>query len=590
MSVKDPVCGMRLDPDKTPFKTEFLGKQYFFDSEYCMNNFVEGAKVAYFSMEIGINSDVPTYSGGLGVLAGDVIRSSADLRIPLIAVSLISRKGYMKQKITPEGIQQEYPEDWEPSKFMKLLPETAIVRIAGRTVRIGVWRYEQESLTGGTIPVLFLTTDVEGNDPEDRRITDFLYGGDETYRLKQEIVLGIGGIRILDALNIKVKKYHMNEGHSSLLALELLKRNNMNPDSVRNLCVFTTHTPVAAAFDRFQYGFLSEVLETEVPEETLRKYGGQDELNMTLLALNLSKYTNGVTEAHMEFSRRLFPGYHIQEITNGVHSYAWTCPQFRGLYDKHIPRWANEPELLVRVDSIPEEELWEAHVKAKQDLLDLVSYRSGIRMDADVLTLGFARRATEYKRAAMIFSDIEKLRELNSQGAVQLIFAGKAHPKDEMGKNLIKEIYDCMYKLKGEIKVVYLENYDMAMAGKLTSGADIWLNTPLPPYEASGTSGMKAAHNGVINFSVLDGWWVEGCVEDSTGWAIGPSPDLALDEQQRRRREIADLYNKLEYLIIPKFYQQRDGWISMMRNSIGKVAYYYNTHRMMRSYATDAYL
>ena len=555
-----------------------------------MNSFIEGTKIAYFSMEIGINTDMPTYSGGLGVLAGDVVRSSADLRLPLVAVTLVSKKGYLKQKITPDGWQIEYPEHWDPSKFMKLLPETATIKIAGRNVRIGVWVYEQDSLTGGTVPVLFLTTDVEGNAQEDREITDFLYGGDEKYRLKQEIVLGIGGLRILEALKINVKKYHMNEGHSSLLTLELLKNNDLNADQVKNRCVFTTHTPVAAAFDKFSYDLLSEVLETEVPEKVLKGYGGFDRLNMTLLALNLSKYTNGVTEAHMEYSRKLFPGYHIQEITNGVHSYTWTCSHFRKLFDKYIHRWANEPELLVRVDIIPDEALWDTHMKAKQDLLDFVHTISGLQMDIDVLTLGFARRATEYKRATMIFSDLEKLEEVRNQGKIQLIFAGKAHPKDERGKSLIKDIYKFIDRLKGEIEIVYLENYNMEIAGKLTSGVDVWLNTPLPPYEASGTSGMKAAHNGVINFSVLDGWWIEGCVEGLTGWAIGPSPDQRLDEQETRKRELSDLYNKLEYLIIPKFYRQRDDWIDLMKNSIGKIAYYFNTHRMMRKYATDAYL
>ena len=231
-----------------------------------------------------------------------------------------------------------------------------------------------------------------------------------------------------------------------------MKNNELNADKVRNLCVFTTHTPVAAAFDKFSYDLLSKVLETEVSPEILMKYGGEDKLNMTLLALNLSKYTNGVTEAHMEYSRKLFPGYHIQEITNGVHSYYWTCPYFRKLFDKYIPRWANEPELLVRVDAIPDEELWEAHMSAKRDLLDYVHSSSGLQMDTDVLTLGFARRATEYKRATMIFSDIEKLKEVKSQGRIQLIFAGKAHPRDELGKSLIKDIYGFMDRLKGELK------------------------------------------------------------------------------------------------------------------------------------------
>jgi starch phosphorylase len=299
---------MPLDPKKAVFKTEFLTEQYYFDSEYCMRSFIEGPKVAYFSMEIGVKSDMPTYSGGLGVLAGDVIRSSADLRIPLVAVTLISRKGYLKQTITPDGRQLDYPEEWEPSKFMRLLPATVTVRIGGRDVKVGVWIFDQESLTGGIVPVLFLTTDVERNAQEDREITDFLYGGDEAYRLKQEIVLGIGGLRILEALNINVKKYHMNEGHSGLLTLELLRRNEMDADKVKNLCVFTTHTPVEAAFDKFSYDLVSEVLGTEVPLEILKKYGGSDRLNMTLLALNLSKYTNGVTEAHMEYQESSSPG------------------------------------------------------------------------------------------------------------------------------------------------------------------------------------------------------------------------------------------------------------------------------------------
>lgn len=590
MSFKDPVCGMLINPEKTKYTADFLGRKYYFDSEYCMNNFVNGSKIAYFSMEICINNGMHTYSGGLGILAGDVIRSSADLRIPLVAVTLISKKGYLKQKITFDGWQTESPDDWDPSQFMTLLPQTVSVKISGRDVKVAAWLYEQESLTGGTIPVLFLTTDIDGNNPEDRQITDSLYGGDDQYRLKQEIVLGIGGARILEALNIKIKKYHMNEGHSSLLTLELLKNNDLNADKVRNLCVFTTHTPVASAFDKFSYGLLSIVLETEVPPEMLMKYGGEDVLNMTLLALNLSKYTNGVTEAHMEYSRKLFPGYHIQEITNGVHSYTWTCPHFRKLFDKYIPRWANEPELLVRVDTIPEEEIWAAHMNAKRELFDFIHQNTQLSFDSNTLTLGFARRATEYKRATMVFSDIERLKEVNEQGKIQLILAGKAHPHDIMGKNLIKDIYSVIDNIKNEINIVYLQNYDMAMAQKLTSGVDIWLNTPLPPYEASGTSGMKAAHNGVVNFSVLDGWWIEGCVEGLTGWSIGPSPTQLISESNRRKKEIKDLYNKLEYNIIPKFYEEQDGWVSMMRNSIGKIAYYFNTHRMMRSYATDAYL
>ncbi|RJS82877.1 alpha-glucan family phosphorylase [Candidatus Bathyarchaeota archaeon] len=588
--IRDPVCGMPVRPEKTKFKTEVRGRVYYFCSEYCKRRFFERPRIAYFSMEVGIKSEIPTYSGGLGVLAGDTIRSSADLRVPLTAVTLVSRKGYLKQKLTEEGEQLEYPDEWDPSKYMSLLPQTVRVRIDGREVKVGAWIYEHQSVTGGVVFILFLDTDIEGNEPEDRRITDVLYGGDERYRLKQEIVLGIGGVRMLKALDVNVAKYHMNEGHSSLLTLELLKENDMDEDKVKNLCVFTTHTPVEAAFDKFSYDLVQELLGDEYPLEVLKRHGGQDRLNMTLLALNLSKYTNGVTKEHMEYSRKLFPGYHIMSVTNGVHSYTWTSPYFRHLFDRYIPGWANEPELLVRVGIIPDEELWEAHVKAKEALLKFVKDETGVEMEVDALTLGFARRATSYKRATLIFSEIDKLRELNRLGKIQLIFAGKAHPRDLEGKRTIKEIYKYVRMLKGEIKIVYLENYNMEVAAKLTSGVDVWLNTPLPPLEASGTSGMKAAHNGVINFSVLDGWWIEGCIEGVTGWSIGPPPNERIEETKRREMELEDLYNKLKYLIIPTFYDRRDEWVNMMNNSIGKVAYYFNSHRMIRRYVTEAYL
>jgi starch phosphorylase len=541
-------------------------------------------------MEIGIRSEIPTYGGGLGVLAGDTIRSSADLRIPLVALTLISRKGYIKQKISDDGRQIEYPDEWDPSKFMDLMPVEVNIKINGRTVKVRSWMYEYQSLTGGLVPILFLDTDVQGNAPEDRQITDFLYGGDESYRLKQEIILGIGGIRMLNALDFNLRKYHMNEGHSSLLTLELMKKNGMDPDKVRNVCIFTTHTPVEAAFDKFSYDLVKEMLNDEFPLDVLKKEGGTDKLNMTLLALNLSKYINGVTKAHMEFSKKLFPGHTIWAITNGVHSYTWTCEDFKELFDKYIPGWANEPELLVRVDGIPNDEMWNAHMNAKKDLLNFINKKTNVNMDLSTLTIGFARRTAAYKRATLIFSDVNRLREINKRGKLQLVFAGKAHPRDISGKDMIREIYHYKSWLKDEIKMVYLENYDIDMAATLTSGVDVWLNTPLPPLEASGTSGMKAAHNGVINFSVLDGWWLEGCIEGVTGWSIGPTPEEQLNEEDRRTRELQDLYNKLEYLVVPMYYKNRDAWVDMMENSIGKVAYYFNSHRMMRRYVTEAYM
>jgi len=547
-------------------------------------------KIAYFSMEIGLMNEIPTYSGGLGVLAGDTIRSSADLKLPLIAVTLVSKRGYFRQEIDEKGRQIEYPVEWEPSKIMELLPTEVKVQIQNRDVKVKAWLYNVQSLTGGAVPIFFLDTDVEGNFPEDREITSFLYGGDERYRLKQEIVLGIGGARMLEALGFSIRKYHMNEGHSSLLTLELLRRYEMDVDRVKEMCIFTTHTPVEAGHDKFHYDMVQEIMGEIVPLEVLKKFGGHDRLNMTRLALNLSEFINGVAKRHRDFSKELFPGYEIHAITNGIHSFTWTCESFRRIYDKYLPGWANEPELLVRVDGIPDEEIWQAHMEAKKVLIDHVNKVTNIGMDYDTLTLGFARRATGYKRANLLFSDLEKLKKVNKKGKIQIVFAGKAHPKDETGKRLIQEISGYSKKLKDKIKIVYLEDYDMELAAKLIPGVDVWLNTPLRPLEASGTSGMKAAHNGVINFSVLDGWWIEGWIEGVTGWAIGPHPDEQLSTEETKIRELDDLYNKLEYIIIPLFYQKRDEWIKMMENSIGKIAYYFNSHRMMRRYVTEAYL
>ena len=392
------------------------------------------------------------------------------------------------------------------------------------------------------------------------------------------------------ALGFKVRRYHMNEGHSSLLALELLRKYNMDVNRVRDLCIFTTHTPIEAGIDKFPYEVVEEIMGELVPLENLKNLGGDDRLNMTRLALNLSQYINGVAIRHRDSSREMFPGYAINAITNGIHSYTWTCESFRKLYDLYLPGWANEPGLLARTEIIPNEEIWEAHKEAKQGLINYINETTDVDMHHDTLTIGFARRATGYKRATLIFSDLEKLRKVNRKGKIQLVLAGKAHPKDLDGKRIIQEIFDHIKKLKDEIKIVYLEDYDLRLAGKLILGVDLWLNTPLPPLEASGTSGMKAAHNGVINFSVLDGWWVEGWIEDVTGWAIGPHPSKSLPDEERKIRELDDLYNKLEYVILPMFYQRRDDWIRMMKNSIGNLAYYFDSHRMMLRYVMEAYL
>ena len=559
-------------------------------------------KIAYFSMEIGLRTDMPTYSGGLGVLAGDTIKSAADLRLPMVAVTLLCKKGYFHQVLDEKGRQTESPENWDPSRLMDLLPQKITVEIEGRNVYVQSWMYEVKSLTGGNIPVFFLDTDVAENGPEDRDITSSLYGGDRTYRLKQEIVLGIGGVRMLRRMGFEIKKYHMNEGHASLLALELLKeykrdieevwdeRLVWDVDKVKNLCVFTTHTPVEAGHDKFSYDSVTKVLGEPIPLNVLKDLGGKDCLNMTLLALNLSEFVNGVAKKHGEVSQHMFPGYQIHAITNGVHSYTWTCDSFKRLYDKYLPGWANEPELFVRVGRVPDEELWEVHLEAKKALMDFVRSDAGVEMNPDILTLGFARRATAYKRADLLFSDIERLKRIGA-GKIQIVYAGKAHPRDAAGKQLIERIFAIKENLKDSIRLAYLMNYNMDMALKLVSGVDVWLNTPLRPLEASGTSGMKAAHNGVPNFSVLDGWWIEGHIEGFTGWAIGPQPtENNVSESSMDTRDAEDLYLKLETIIIPTYYSDRHTWTRIMQNAIGKNAYYFNSHRMMRRYVTEAYI
>ena len=570
-------------------------------SVVCLEELIKEPKIAYFSMEIGIQNDIPTYSGGLGVLAGDTIRASADLKLPMVAVTILTKKGFFIQELDSHGRQTEIPVSWDPSKFMKLLPARASVQIEGREVAVQAWQYNVESLTRGCVPIFFLDTDLPENAPEDREITHYLYGGDLAYRLKQEIVLGMGGVRILHELEFDIKKYHMNEGHSSLLTLDLLNRFKRpiedvwdeklvwDVEKVKDLCVFTTHTPIEAGHDKFPYELVLKIMGEPIPLSVLKNLSGSDGLNMTRLGLNLSEFINGVAKKHGEVSRNLFPGYEISAITNGVHTYTWTCDSFKRLYDKYLPGWANEPELFVRVGRVPDDEIWAAHMEAKSTLLDYVRETTGVDMSPDVLTLGFARRATAYKRADLIFSDLERLERMGT-GKLQIIYAGKAHPRDDTGKKLIERIFAIKEMLKDKIKLVYLKNYDMSIALKMVSGVDIWLNTPLRPREASGTSGMKATHNGVMNFSVLDGWWIEGHIEGYTGWSIGPNPTETTLVENLDTRDADDFYNKLEQIIIPMFYGDRHTWVRMMQNAIGKNAYYFNCHRMMRRYVTEAYI
>jgi starch phosphorylase len=535
------------------------------------------------------------------VLAGDTIKSAADLKLPLVAVTLISRKGYFKQSFDDEGWQQESPVEWNPNDLLELLPGKVLVTIENRDVKVQAWMYSVKSPTGGELPVIFLDTDINGNLPDDRKITDHLYGGDSAYRLKQEIVLGMGGARILQTLGFQIRKYHLNEGHASLLTLELLnqhrrpvedtwdERASWDTRRVQEKCVFTTHTPVEAGHDRFPYDLVERVLGDAVPYEILKELAGDHELNMTLLALNLSHYVNGVAKKHGQISQELFPGFEIHAITNGIHPFTWGSPFMMALFDKYLPGWANEPELLVRVDNIPDRDILEAHSGAKAYLFQYINELTGETFSPDILTIGFARRATAYKRANLIFTDPARLKKIGA-GKIQLVFSGKAHPHDEQGKKMIREIRHQRDFFGDDLKIVYLPNYNMDVASRMIPGVDLWLNNPLRPLEASGTSGMKAALNGVPNFSVLDGWWIEGHIEGVTGWSIGPAPVETSTDVNHSDEDVEDLYKKLEEVIIPLYYNHPEGWVKVMKNAIGKNAYYFNTHVMMRRYVTEAYL
>jgi starch phosphorylase len=561
-----------------------------------LDEFIHEPRVAYFTMEIALRNEMPTYAGGLGVLAGDTVRSATDLDLPMVAVSLVSRAGYFHQEIDVQGRQVEHAEIWDPKRWAQALDAKIAVPIEGRTVWIGAWLYVLEGSMGGRQPVLLLDTDLNENSSDDREITHYLYGGDNAYRLKQEIVLGIGGVRLLQALGFTIRHFHMNEGHSALLGLELMRRytypvEELRPGEspydlprVRDLCSFTTHTPVEAGHDRFPYDLVKRVLDNNFDMQVIKGLAGEDSLNMTRLALNLSEYVNGVAKKHAEVSNVMFPGYKVHAITNGVHPFFWSTENFRQLYDHYLPGWCHEPQLLMRADCcIPDVAIWEAHVQAKQHLIDKVQTLTGVTLKPNIPVFGFARRMTAYKRPDLLFTDLERLKAIARNQPFQIVLAGKAHPSDENGKHLIEQLCAHARDLAGTITVVYLPDYDMALAQTLTAGVDVWLNTPLPPLEASGTSGMKAAFNGVPNLSVLDGWWIEGCIEGVTGWSIGDASGMP-DGNARA------LYDKLEQVVLPLYFNSdHSGWIRVMKGAISKNASYFNSHRMMRRYATEAY-
>jgi starch phosphorylase len=554
-------------------------------------------RVAYFSMEIALKANIPTYAGGLGVLAGDTLKSAADAGLPVAGITLLHRKGYFDQSLDEHGNQSETACLWKPEAVLGANQARASIQIEGRTVLVRAWQYSVQGLAGYVVPVYLLDTALPENSPFDQTLTDQLYGGDDHYRLCQEVVLGIGGIAVLNALEYKhVLTYHMNEGHASLLILGLLETHlGGRPfkdvtaddlDFLRRKCVFTTHTPVPAGHDQFPKDLVRRVLGDD-RVALLEKLGCLTEgtLNMTFLGLRGSHYINGVAMQHGEVSRSMFPNYPIRAITNGVHATTWTSPPFQELYDRHIPEWRRDNLYLRYAIGIPLEEIRDAHAQSKRSLFEEINRATEVRLEEGVMTLGFARRAATYKRADFLFSSLDRLKSIaNHVGPFQVIYAGKAHPHDEGGKALIRRVFDVMAALKDIIRIVYVPNYEMHWAQLITSGVDLWLNTPQRPHEASGTSGMKAALNGVPSLSIPDGWWREGHVEGATGWDIGSE-----EIPESPAGESASLYDKLENIILPMFYGRKDSYAEVMRLTIALNGSFFNTQRMVAQYVMNAY-
>ncbi len=554
--------------------------------------------VAFFSMEVALSPDMPTYAGGLGVLAGDMLRSAADHGAPVVGVSLLHRKGYFRQRLDERGNQSEEPEEWIPEKFLEPMKPTVSVVVEGRPVQVRAWRFLVRGMSDGVVPVYLLDTAMPSNDPRDEALTDHLYGGDARYRLAQEIVLGIGGVSILPELGHgHIGVYHMNEGHSALLALALLERrlegrgatsaDAEDMEAVRRKCVFTTHTPVPAGQDQYPMDLVRRVLGEERAKTIVGTASCSDDtLNMTYLALRCSRYINGVAMHHGEVSQGMFPRYPVRAITNGVHAVTWTAPAFAELYDRHMPEWRFDNLYLRYAVGIALDEIRQAHARTKRELIAEIGRHTGVQLEERVFTIGFARRATSYKRADLLFSDLERLRRIAGRvGPLQAVYGGKAHPRDEGGKAQIRRVFDAAQALKDHVRTVYVENYDVRWARLICPGVDLWLNTPQRPQEASGTSGMKAALNGVPSLSILDGWWVEGHVEGVTGWAIGHGPELPEDASV----ESASLYEKLDTVILPMFYGRPDAFARVMRYAIAINGSFFNTQRTCSQYMANAY-
>lgn len=556
-----------------------------------MDHSKEETKIAYISMEIGMDSNIPTYSGGLGVLSGDTVRSAADLEIPMVGICLCYSTGYFYQLFDEAGNQKEKEINWNFFYEFEKIDKPITMKIQDKDVKVSAWLYNVIGQSGHIVPIYLLTTDIEGNEPWQRKLTAALYDSTSRWnRIVQEMILGIGGVKLLKSLGYNnIEIYHINEGHGAFATLELLNEAKGDLDQVRKKVVFTTHTPVPAGHDKFDYNLVYDVFRDSLPSY-IKDLGGKNDFNMTLLALNLSRYVNGVSKKHGEVTKEMFPDYEIDAITNGVHLPFWVSKPIRKIFDRKWPNWKSNPSLLQNAIEIEDLELFDAHIENKFNLISYQKGHSWNLLDEELITIGFARRFATYKRATLIFNDLDRLGEI-CQGKVQFIFAGKAHPKDDGGKAYIKKIFDAGSYLfsKYGVKVVLMENYNMDLAHMLVSGVDIWLNTPERYREASGTSGMKAALNGILNFSILDGWWIEGYqMNPMAGWKIGKKLGEPNAEVNDWVQDANDFYEVLENEVISTWYDQ-DQWLYKMKCAISLAAYF-NTHRMIEEYAEKAYL
>ena len=527
--------------------------------------------IAYLTAEIGLWSELHTYSGGLGVLAGDHVKSAADANLPLVAISLLYREGYGRQHLDAKGDQSETYAPIDPAEHLTNTGKTIQLPLDGSTLYASIWRTDVVGVSGHVVPVYFLDTFHPNNSADFVGLGARLYGGDDDTRVRQEYLLGVGGVQALQTLGHDFAGMHLNEGHCTFAMLEML-RQGWTREELAQRTLFTTHTPVPAGHDRFEWSLVREVIGDLLPDDAqdlVRNAGDSEEArrcSMSHLAVALSTSVNAVSNLNAQVASTMFGSTHIAPITNGVHHITWTSPQMTGLFDVHLPGWKEDPSQLGYAGSLPDDALLEARQANRRMLRELVRVSTGVELEEHRLTIGFARRFATYKRANLVFSDLERLRAIGAD-RIQFVFSGKAHPKDEGGKQLIRDIFASAGEVANDIPVAFIENYDMDTGLAMTSGVDIWLNNPIRPLEASGTSGMKAAMNGVPNCSILDGWWPEGCEHGVNGWAIGEAEDDRDDA-----RDAENIYNVLEHEVLPLWDEGPQRWAKLMRASIATSA------------------